>query len=238
LLSSNVLLLDQNFRPRLVVVLVAQGCASSIEDVPDTDGGAEVVHVDGGVQGERVACLVGAVDRLGTRRGLVLPDAEVAVNEAVVQPEDGVRGRAVGVLHDSTDTVVSPSVGRTLGATGHAGVVVLVVATIHELGTGVDSLGVIVVTGKTMEVVVCAGTDVDSQVSELLSLVSCDSEEREIDVLTPLVIQFPPALTPPSHWSEKMEEAANLPAYLVSSHHGRLRLKPHSLRSMSSNVNR
>jgi hypothetical protein len=175
LLSLTVLLLDRDFRPRLVVVLVAQGCASSIEDVPDADGGAEVVHIDGGVQGKRVACLVGAVNSLGTRSGLVLPDAEVAVDEAMVQPEDGVSRRAVGVLHDSTDTIVSPSVRRTLGATGHAGIIVLVVATVDELGAGVDGLGVVIVTGKAMEVVVCAGTNVNCQVGELLYLVNYGS---------------------------------------------------------------
>lgn len=164
----------------LVVVLVAQGCARGVENVPDAHGRAEIVHVNSGVQAKRVACLVGSVNGLQTGRGLVLPDTEVAVNEAVVQPEDGVCGRAIGVLHDSTNTVVSPSVRTTLGATGHTSIVALVVATIDVLRATVDSLRVVIVTGKAMEVVVRAGTDIDGQVGKLLKPISRASREEEL----------------------------------------------------------
>jgi hypothetical protein len=157
---------------RLVVVLVAQSGARSIKDIPDTDGRAEVVDVDSGVESQWVASLVVSVDGVDTVRVLVLPDAEVAVNEAVVQPEDGVGGRSPGVLHDSADTVVSPGVRTTLGAASHAGIVALVVASVYHLRVGVGSLGVVVVTGEAVEVVILAGTDVDSQVGELLRIVS------------------------------------------------------------------
>ena len=60
-----------------------------------------------------------------------MPDAEVAVNEAVVQPEDGVSGRGIGVLHDGSDAVVAPGVRTRLGALGHAGKVAVGVALVY-----------------------------------------------------------------------------------------------------------
>ena len=72
----------------LIIVLVAQRCASSIKDVPDADSRSEVIDVDRCVERQRIACLVIAIDRTDACRVLVLPDAEVAVNEAVVQPEN------------------------------------------------------------------------------------------------------------------------------------------------------
>jgi hypothetical protein len=117
----------------LVVVFVAQSSARRVQDIPDLDSGADVVYIDGGVKGETVAELVSSIDVAHTRPVRVLPDAEVAVNEAVVQPEDGVGGRGVGVLHDSTDTVVTPSVRTTLGTAGHVGVGALGITTVHNL---------------------------------------------------------------------------------------------------------
>jgi len=76
---------------QLVVVLVAQGGACGIEDVPDADSGTEVVDVDGGVKSQWVSGLVVTVDSGCAGVGvLVLPDAEVAVDEGVVQEEEGV----------------------------------------------------------------------------------------------------------------------------------------------------
>jgi hypothetical protein len=145
----------------LVVVLVAQRSASGVQNIPDTHVRADAVDIDRRIQGKRVTSLVGAVDAVYTSRVLVLPDAEVAVNKAVVQPEDGVGRRRPGVLHDGANAVVSPGVRATLGARGHVGVAVLVVAAVDHGGVGVDRLGVVVVAGQAVEVVVLAGTDVD-----------------------------------------------------------------------------
>lgn len=77
----------------LVVVLVAQSGALGVEDVPDADGGAEVVDIDGGVESEAVADGVSAADGRDARiAAVVLPDAEVTVDEGVVQEEDRVGG--------------------------------------------------------------------------------------------------------------------------------------------------
>jgi hypothetical protein len=152
----------------LVVVLVAQGSACRVQDVPDADSWADVVYIDGGVKCEAVASLVSSVDVVDTAPVRVLPDAEVAVNEGVVQPEDGVGGRCVGILHDSADTVVTPSVRTTLGTAGHGGVRALCITSIHHVRVCVGSLRVVVVTRKTMEGVARAGSNVDRKVSELL----------------------------------------------------------------------
>lgn len=68
----------------LVVVLVAKRLASSVEDVSDPDIWLETVHVDSGVECQRIAVDICAVDGGRADTGvLVLPDAEVAVNEAL-----------------------------------------------------------------------------------------------------------------------------------------------------------
>jgi hypothetical protein len=151
-----------------VVVLVAQRRARRVQDIPDPDSRADIVHVHGGVQGERVARLVSSINVAQTERVLVLPDAEVAVDEGVVQEEDGVGGRAVRVGHDSADAVVAPRVRGTLRAAGHVAVCALVVASVNHTLVGVGGGRVVVVAGKAMKLVAGAGTDVDGEVGELL----------------------------------------------------------------------
>jgi hypothetical protein len=113
---------DRSRIKSLVVVLVAQGSAGRIQDIPEFNIWANAVHIEVGVKGETVAGLVSSVNGVDTVSVRVLPDAEVSVNEGVVQPEDRVGGRCEGVLHDSADTVVAPSVRTTLGTAGHGGV--------------------------------------------------------------------------------------------------------------------
>jgi hypothetical protein len=145
----------------LVVVLVAQSGAGGVKDIPDANIRADTINIDGGIQSKWVAGAVSSVNIVDTSRVLVLPDTEVAVNEAVVQPENGVGGRRPGVLHDGANAVVSPGVRTTLGATGHVGICSLVVATVNHGRVGVDRLGVVVVAGEAVKVVVLAGADVD-----------------------------------------------------------------------------
>jgi hypothetical protein len=90
----------------------------------------------------------------------------------VVQPEDRVGRRSICVLHDSSDTVVAPSVRTTLGTASHIGIIPFVVATVDHLRIGVGGLGVVIVTSKTMEGVTRTGSHVDSKVGELLYLLS------------------------------------------------------------------
>jgi hypothetical protein len=144
---------SHNKHANLVVVLVAQRLARRVQDVPDANSRADVIDVDSGVQGERVARLVGSINVAQTERVLVLPDAEVAVDEGVVQEEDGVGRRSVCVGHDSADTVVTPGVRGALGALGHVAVSALAVAAVNHALVGVGGGGVVVVAGKAMELV-------------------------------------------------------------------------------------
>lgn len=82
-----------------------------------------------------------------------MPDAEVAVDETMVQPEDGVGGRTVGVLHDSSDTVVAPSVRTTLGAGSHTSKVAVSIALSNVVGVAVLRLCAVTVAGKAMRLV-------------------------------------------------------------------------------------
>jgi hypothetical protein len=123
---------EENKHAKSVVVLVAQRCARRVQDIPNPNSRADVVYVDSSVHSERVACLVGSVNIVYTRRILVLPDAEVTVNEAVVQPKDRVGWRRPRVRHNSANTVVSPCVCGTLGAAGHVAVGALVVASVNH----------------------------------------------------------------------------------------------------------
>jgi hypothetical protein len=101
-----------------------------------------------------------------------LPDAEVAVDKGVVEPEDGVGGGAVRVLHDGADAVVAPSVRTALGAVGHAGKVAVRVALVHVVGVAVLRLCGVAVAGKAMGLVAGAGSNVDGEVGEGLQWVS------------------------------------------------------------------
>jgi hypothetical protein len=167
--------------PSLVVVLVAEGGALGVENVPDLNIRPEAVDVDVGVEGQGVALRVRSTDGGGADSGVrVLPDAEVAVDESVVQPEGWVSGRTVDILHDGADTVVAPGVGTTFSTGSHVGVGVTRVASVNHVVAGVDGLGVVVVTGKAMALVAGSGADVDSQVGELLEHVSLALMERKL----------------------------------------------------------
>lgn len=85
-----------------------------IHDLTDRDVRKDVGDSNDGVQGERVAEVVVAVDGREAGRVGVLPDAEVVVDEGVVHPEDGVAGTGRDVGHHSSDAVVAVCV-RTIG---------------------------------------------------------------------------------------------------------------------------
>jgi len=100
----------------LIVVLVAQVGCCGIHDVPDLNVGSQAPRRESVVEGQGAAAvLVGrAGDVVQTRRvGIVLPDAPLVVDEAVVHEEDGVTGRRGDVGHDAAtgaDTVVAVGV--------------------------------------------------------------------------------------------------------------------------------
>lgn len=155
----------------LVVVLVAQGSALGVEDIPDANSGAEIVNVDGCVESKLVTD--GVSSRDGGNAGVaavVLPDAEVAVDESVVKEENGVGGRGVGVLHDGANAVVSPGVSTTLGAGGHVGVSGTGVASVDDGVTGVDGLSIVTVASQAVANVAGTRADVDGETGELLCL--------------------------------------------------------------------
>jgi acetolactate synthase regulatory subunit len=163
---------NANKQPKrlLVVVLVAQRRGRGVKDIPNTHVRSDTVHVDVRVQAERPARYVVSVDAAQTSRVLVLPDAEVAVDEAVMQPENGVGGRAVGVLHDGSNTVVAPGVRTTFRAGSHAGEVAVGVALVHVVGVAVLRLCAVAVAGEAVNLVAGSGTDVDGEVGKLLRL--------------------------------------------------------------------
>ena len=152
----------------LVVVLVAQRWASSVQDIPNTNIRAETVDVDVSVESKRPTRDVVSVDTAHAVRVIVLPDTEVAVDEGVVQPEYWVTGGTVHVRHDSTDTVVTPGVGTKLRARSHTSKVAVRVALVHVGGVYVGSLGAVTVTRETMLLIARAGSDVDGKVGERL----------------------------------------------------------------------
>jgi hypothetical protein len=105
----------------LVVVPVAHLLRLGVEYVVDSDIRCETLHVDHSVHGDGVAECVLAVDTRSSDAGgvSVLPDAEVVVDESVVEEEDGVGGRGVDVGHDAANAIVAVGVGTTLGAGSH-----------------------------------------------------------------------------------------------------------------------
>lgn len=66
--------------------------------------------------------VVVAVDGRGADGVHVLPDAEVVVDEGVVHPEDGVRGRGGDVGHYGADAVVAVGVGSDVLSVGSVGI--------------------------------------------------------------------------------------------------------------------
>lgn len=137
----------------LVAVLVAQRGARGVEDIPNADRGPHIIDIDRGIEGEGVSSLVVAGDAGGAGRVGVLPDAEVAVDEGVVQPEDRVGRRCVDVLHDGSDTVVTPGVRPSLSAISHAVEIAESIALVDVGRVAVGRLGAVAGTSKTMELV-------------------------------------------------------------------------------------
>lgn len=142
-----------------------------IKNVPDADSWSHIVDVDGGIERKAVSCPVGATDAVDASRVLVLPDAEVAVNEEVVQPEDGVGRRGKGILHDSSDTVMTPGVRSSLRALSHAGIIAKGVALVDVCLVAVGGLSAVTIARKTMDLVALAGTNVECEIGELLDAI-------------------------------------------------------------------
>jgi hypothetical protein len=157
----------------LVVVLVAQRARHRVKNIPNAHGRTEVININRRIQPKLVTLGIRSRNlRYTCVTTVVLPDAEVAVDEAVVQEEDGVGGGSVGVLHDGADTVVAPGVGTSLGARGHVRVRAARVAGVDDGVACVDGLGVVAVAREAVALVARAGADVDGEAGELLRFVS------------------------------------------------------------------
>jgi len=148
------MLLDWISHSTLVVVLVAQLVTQRVQDIPNQDIGAHVLYVYRRVQSKSVAETVFSINIVQTSRILVLPDPEVAVDKGVVQEEDRIGRRGISVLHDRTNTIVSPSVSATLRAARHVGIVALVVTTVYDGCACVLRLATIAVSGEAVQVVI------------------------------------------------------------------------------------
>jgi len=177
----------------LIVVSVAQIRIEGVEEIADPEVGADSVHGNDGVEGDGPSVDVVAVDGRDARGLLVLPDTEVAVDEAVVEPEDGVTNRGVDVRHDGADTIVAPCVGAALGAGRHVGESVAVLACVYHGRACVLRLGGVAISGEAVGLVAGTGTDVEDLVGEyLLEYVvrGLNGSERATK-LTPLVTHLP-----------------------------------------------
>jgi hypothetical protein len=87
--------------------------AHRIHDIANLHIWSDASHRHDRVHRQRVTEVVIAVDGRRASRVLVLPDAEVMVDEGVVHPEDGVTGTGRDVRHDGSDTVVSVGMRTT-----------------------------------------------------------------------------------------------------------------------------
>lgn len=154
----------------LVVVPIAKGGLQSVQEVPDRLSLPDSSQIDHHVQSEGPSTDVVSVDAGGTAGVGVLPHAEVAVNESVVKEENGVSGRSIDILHNSTNTVVAPSVYTTLLACSHIGVAGSGVASFDHTGVGVCGLAAVAVTGQAMSSVALAGANVQSDTCESLHI--------------------------------------------------------------------
>lgn len=138
----------------LVIVLVAQRAGHGVQDIPNAHGRTEVINIDCSIQPKLVTLRIGSGDLCDAGvTAVVLPDAEVAVDEAVVQEEDRVGRGSVGVLHDGADAVVAPGVGTSLGARGHVRVRAARVAGVDDGVACVDGLGVVAVAREAVALV-------------------------------------------------------------------------------------
>lgn len=105
-----------SFRPRLVVVLVAEVALQGAQDIADGKiralAAADVAEVEHGVEGQGRAPAVARAAADGVAAGDVaeLPLAEDVVDVQVVHEEGRVAGRGDGVGHGGADTVVALSV--------------------------------------------------------------------------------------------------------------------------------
>lgn len=221
---------DQKKVSRLVAVLVAHGVADCVHHIANLHVGPEVVQNDRGVHGKRCVASSSAVNVASAGTVGVLPDAEVTVNHAVVEPEDWVTGRSIHVAHDAADTVVPVGVRALLSALGEVLVVLQRLATVDDVGVDLGQVVVVAVAREAVVLVGGAGTgaNVQGKVGELLGQVSYTFWTTFSKTRTPSLTQFPPMLMPPSHLLEKMDESWKRPVYLVSSNQSRLSVKEHS----------
>ena len=152
----------------LVVVLVAQSLIGGIQDLPDGHITAHAVHIDRGIESKWVSTLIVTIDGADTVGILVLPDAPVAVNEAVVKPEDGVSRRGPNVKHNRSNAIVAPGMRTGLSASSHASKVAHAVAVVNVALVAVSGPLGVVVTSEAVRLVVLTRTDIKSEVGELL----------------------------------------------------------------------
>ena len=161
---------------KLVVVVVAQEAALGVHDLVERDALRQAHAAQHVVERGRLAVVAavlrrGAADRVGPGAGVgALPDAVVAVDEGVVQEEDGVLRRRLHVGHDPTDGVVAVRVGAQERAVVHVLKVVVRVARVDEARRDRRARLLVDAARQAVLRVRAAGTDIELHVGELLHL--------------------------------------------------------------------
>jgi len=165
-------LMNSSIAPRvtlrcvLVVVPVAESGVRGRKDIPNANIGSHTIDGDRGVQSQRITNSIDTID-IGCAGGVgILPNAPVAVNKCVMEEEDRVAGRRVKVHHSTANTVVAESVGTSLRARGHVGVVADTVACVDLVGVCVGSPVRPVIPAETMGRASFARADVQVGVGE------------------------------------------------------------------------
>jgi hypothetical protein len=155
----------------LVCVEVAHGAVLSIDNVTNGHIRAQALHSDDSVKSERRAGVVvvdAAIDSCLTRVVSVLPRPEVAVDEEVVQEENGIGWRRGYVSHDGADAVVPVRVRAQLGAVLHVRISRAGVARVDKVGVALCRQGLIDSPRQAVVRVARAGPNVANGIGKAL----------------------------------------------------------------------
>jgi hypothetical protein len=147
--------------PLSVTIPITQRPIQGIYNIPDPNIGPNPRHIHVRIQRQRIPINIPAIDIPDPILIHVLPDAIIAIDEGVMQPEHGIPGARVHVGHDGADAVVAPRVRAPLGATRHARVVRVRVARVDDVGVGVGGELAVAVARQAVRPVVTAGADVE-----------------------------------------------------------------------------
>ena len=170
---------------QLITIFVAKrvcpdlDAAHGVHNITNRHIRAQSPHIHNRIHRQRDPEVVVAVEGGGTDGVDVLPDAEVVVDEGVVHPEDGVRGRGTDVGHHGADAVVAVGVGSDfllvqldINEAGrgdslpsfrtalHASIIASRVTRLHETGIALRGQALVYCSAETVRCIGGSGTDV------------------------------------------------------------------------------